>query len=119
MSIPVVFAGGTSPQTMADGKKQDSQVQTRERRAAAARLAATLPQRKSSGKGQEDAAPQLKKTNAAFNRKLQFEVNHESQEVTVKVIDANTDKIIKVLPPKELQRLRHGAGVGAILNEQV
>ena len=40
-----------------------------------------------------------------FNRKLQFVVDHNSNQVIVKVIDKETDKVIKVLPPEELQRL--------------
>ena len=47
----------------------------------------------------------LEKITVAFNKKLKFEVNHQSNDVTVKVIDPETDKVIKVLPPKELQRL--------------
>jgi len=43
-----------------------------------------------------------------FNRKLQFVVDYNSKEVVVKVIDKETDKVIKELPPEELQRLhRH------------
>ncbi|MDR3302872.1 MAG: flagellar protein FlaG [Treponema sp.] len=41
----------------------------------------------------------------AFNKKLQFVVDHDSNDVIVKVIDPVTDKVIKTLPPKELQRL--------------
>jgi len=47
----------------------------------------------------------LEKITFAFNKKLKFEVNHQSNEILVKVIDPETDKVIKVLPPKELQRL--------------
>jgi flagellar protein FlaG len=47
----------------------------------------------------------LEKITVAFNKKLKFEVNQQSNAVTVKVIDPETDKVIKVLPPKELQRL--------------
>ena len=47
----------------------------------------------------------LEKITVAFNKKLKFEVNHQSNDITVKVIDPETDKVIKVLPPKELQRL--------------
>jgi flagellar protein FlaG len=32
-------------------------------------------------------------------------VDHKSYDVTVKVIDPETDKVIKVLPPEELQRI--------------
>ncbi|MDR2078597.1 MAG: flagellar protein FlaG [Treponema sp.] len=51
------------------------------------------------------AAAELERVSLAFNRKLQFVVDHKSNEVIVKVIDTQTDKVIKVLPPEELQRL--------------
>jgi flagellar protein FlaG len=47
----------------------------------------------------------LEQIGLSFNRKLQFVVDHESNEISVKVIDRATDKVIKVLPPEELQRL--------------
>lgn len=50
-------------------------------------------------------AADLEHISLAFNKKLQFVVDHRSNEVTVKVIDRETDKVIKVLPPEELQRL--------------
>ena len=53
------------------------------------------------------AAQELERISYTFNRRLQFVVDHESNEVLVKVIDTETDKVIKVLPPEELQRL-HG-----------
>ena len=50
----------------------------------------------------------LEQINLAFDRKLQFVLDQESSEITVKVIDKETDKVIKVLPPEELQRLHSG-----------
>jgi len=57
-------------------------------------------------------SPDLKQTtldlehiSLAFNRRLKFEIDNESQQIIVKVIDNETDKVIKVLPPEELQRL--------------
>ena len=52
-------------------------------------------------------AQELERISHTFNRRLKFVVDHESNEVIVKVIDNETDKVIKVLPPEELQRL-HG-----------
>jgi flagellar protein FlaG len=63
----------------------------------------------------------LQKVSLAFNKKLQFVVNHESNEITVNVIDPDTDKVIKVLPPEELQRL-HGKieeAIGFLFDEKV
>jgi flagellar protein FlaG len=50
-------------------------------------------------------AVQLEQVSHAFNKKLKFEVDHQSHEVIVKVIDPTTDKVVKVLPPEELRRL--------------
>jgi flagellar protein FlaG len=56
-----------------------------------------------------------------FNRKLQFVVDHNSHEVIVKVIDKDTDKVIKVLPPEELQRLHNNLKehIGFLFDERV
>lgn len=48
----------------------------------------------------------LKRLRLFFNRKLEFHIDSESREVIVKVVDSETDKVIKELPPEELQRLR-------------
>jgi flagellar protein FlaG len=53
----------------------------------------------------QDVVRNLEQISLSFNRRLQFVVDHKSNEVTVKVIDKTTDKVIKVLPPEELQRL--------------
>ena len=57
----------------------------------------------------------------AFNKKLQFVVDQQSHEVIVKVIDKTTDKVIKVLPPEELQRLHRKLKetIGFLFNEEV
>ena len=52
-----------------------------------------------------DIMADIEKTTLAFFKKLKFEINTESGDILVKVIDPETDKVIKELPPKELQRL--------------
>ena len=44
---------------------------------------------------------------SAFNRRLKFSINYELNEVIVKVVDAETDKVIREVPPEEIRRL-HG-----------
>jgi flagellar protein FlaG len=63
----------------------------------------------------------LEQISLSFNRKLQFMVDHESHEISVKVIDRATDKVIKVLPPEELQRLhsRIEETIGFLFDETV
>jgi flagellar protein FlaG len=67
------------------------------------------------------AAANLEKVSIAFNRRLKFEVDHQSHEITVKVIDGETDKVIKILPPEELQRLHRDIEetIGFLFDERV
>jgi flagellar protein FlaG len=92
--------------------------------AARERFEATLPGNKSPGKVSVDIGPAVadfERITLAFNRRLKFEVDHESHEVTVKVIDSETDKVIKVLPPEELQRLHDNIKetIGFLFDERV
>jgi flagellar protein FlaG len=68
-----------------------------------------------------DIMVELEKVSLAFNKKLKFEVNHQSHDVIVKVIDPETDKVIKVLPPEELQRLhsRLRETIGFLFDERI
>lgn len=40
-----------------------------------------------------------------FNKKLKYSIAEGSNQVVVKVVDRETDEIIKEIPPKELRRL--------------
>ena len=63
----------------------------------------------------------LEQIGQAFNKKLQFVVDQNSNQVIVKVIDKETDKVIKELPPEELQRLNTNLQdtIGFLFNEFV
>jgi flagellar protein FlaG len=100
-----------------------SRVQLKERQhIAAERLTASLP-----GNNNQDSEhihrvlADIEHVSQTFNKKLQFVVDHESNEVIVKVIDKTTDKVIKILPPEELQRLhrRLKEAIGFLFNEEV
>lgn len=67
------------------------------------------------------AAADLERVGLAFNRKLQFIVDHQSHEVIVKVVDPETDKVIKVLPPEELRRMhtKLKETIGFLFDQQV
>jgi flagellar protein FlaG len=69
----------------------------------------------------QDMVQNLEQISLSFNRRLQFVVDHKSKEITVKVIDKTTDKVIKVLPPEELQRLhsRIEETIGFLFDETV
>jgi flagellar protein FlaG len=93
----------------------------------AAQKAATLEKTETTLPGKDRSATiqaateNLEQISLAFNKRLQFVVDHESQEVIVKVIDSETDKVIKVLPPEELQRLhdRIKETIGFLFDERV
>lgn len=55
-----------------------------------------------------------------FNKKLKFNIDEESEQVIVKVIDSETDKVIKEIPPEELQRLYSSMkeAIGLLIDEQ-
>ena len=61
----------------------------------------------------------LEQIGQALNRKLQFVVEQGSNQVLIKVIDKETDKVIKVIPPEELQRLHRNMkeNIGSLFNE--
>ena len=63
----------------------------------------------------------LEKTFLAFNRRLKFYVNEEIDRVVVKVIDAETDKVIKEIPAEEIQRLiaRIKETIGLLVDEKI
>jgi flagellar protein FlaG len=63
----------------------------------------------------------LERIGQAFNKKLRFVVDHNSNNVIVKVIDKETDKVIKEIPPEELQRLYRNLSeaIGLLFNEMV
>ncbi len=56
-----------------------------------------------------------------FNRKLKFSIDRELEQVIVKVVDSQTDKVIKEIPPEELQRLYSSMkeALGQLIDEQM
>jgi len=87
-------------------------------------VASSLPGRGPSEPKSSDiktTAQDLERVSLAFNRRLKFVVDHESHDITVKVIDTETDKVIKVLPPEELQKLhqRIRETIGFLFDQRV
>lgn len=68
----------------------------------------------------EAAIMNLERVSAAFNRRLSFTLNEKLGQVVVKVVDANTDKVVREIPPEELQRVyeRIREVVGLLFDEQ-
>lgn len=47
----------------------------------------------------------LQRVSEAFNRRLTFTLNEKLGQVVVKVIDNDTDKVVREIPPTELQHV--------------
>jgi flagellar protein FlaG len=64
---------------------------------------------------------ELQQVGDIFNHRLKFTVDERLNEVVVKVIDAKTDKVIKELPPEEIQRLhiRIREAIGLLVDEVI
>jgi flagellar protein FlaG len=52
-----------------------------------------------------DAIDKLKKAGDIFNRRLEFKVDEDTHRIVVKVIDTETDKVIKEIPPEQIIEL--------------
>ncbi|MBA7618867.1 hypothetical protein ES703_26199 [subsurface metagenome] len=63
----------------------------------------------------------LEKTVSLFNKRLKFSINREINRIVVKVIDGTTDKVIKEIPPEEIQRLVAGIKemIGLLVDERI
>ena len=65
--------------------------------------------------------PRIEFENEAFNKRLRLVVDYQTQEVVVKVIDKETNKVINVIPLEGFQRLnrRLKETIGSLFNETI
>jgi len=56
-----------------------------------------------------------------MNRHLKFIIDENTKDIIVKIVDSNTDEVIKELPPAELQRLHKSIkeAVGILINKLI
>ena len=68
----------------------------------------------------EKVLAELRRVSRIFNRRLKFSYNDELEQLVVKVVDSDSDKVIKEIPPRELQRLyaRIREAIGLLVDEQ-
>lgn len=69
----------------------------------------------------EKLLEQLINTVAPYDRELKYTINRRLDEVVVKVIDTRTDKVIKEIPPADIQRLQEKIreAVGLLIDEKI
>ena len=69
----------------------------------------------------ENQARALEKTFLAFNRRVKLSVNESINQVIIKVVDADTDKVIREIPAEEIQHLiaRIKETIGLLVDEKI
>lgn len=70
----------------------------------AAKVVDTIAQNNASVK--EDVQQLQRLSDMVMGRKLQFNVNNELGSVIIKIVDPNTDKVIKEIPSADIQKLK-------------
>ncbi len=66
-------------------------------------------------------AKALEKTFLAFNRRVVLSVNETINQVIIKVVDTDTDKVIKEIPAEEVQHLiaKIKETIGLLVDEKI
>lgn len=56
-----------------------------------------------------------------FNKRLKYSINRDLNQVVVQVIDKETDKVIKEIPPEDLLKLhaRIKEAIGLLIDEEI
>ncbi|MDR1574771.1 MAG: flagellar protein FlaG [Treponema sp.] len=125
MSVASVQTGVVRPPELPQGSRPALRAQAAQQRAEFVQQFQAIIPGKESGEQKapipDSVVADLERVSLAFNKRLQFVVDHRSNEITIKVIDRETDKVIKVLPPEELQRLyrKLKETIGFLLDERV
>jgi flagellar protein FlaG len=107
IQIASLYSGGGIPVPVQQEshKENPPSLPIGQKAAAIEQALASLPGNRLSSQPLEKTTADLQHISMVFNSRLKFVIDHESNEILIKVIDNETDKVIKVLPPEELQRL--------------
>jgi len=123
MKIPGVTTPGLSPGHPVAANEQAARLRFPDSQSRLGRMEtrAEVPSAPSGGQDLRKSLDLLEDTFLLFNRRLKFSVNEEINRVVVKVVDGSTDKVIKEIPPEEIQRLivRIKETIGLLFDEQI
>jgi flagellar protein FlaG len=114
MALDVSLIQKTSP--MQSEEKRRAQIAADQ--AAVAKAAATKTN-EAATIDLKTAIRDIQRVSEAFNRRLSFSINEKLGQVVVKVIDNDTDKVVREIPPTELQHVyeRIREAIGLLLDE--
>jgi flagellar protein FlaG len=120
MKIPGITGSAIPPELVVARLEPQAGTEARPEARTESRGAAA-PEAVQSAEEVRRSAELLEQTFRLFNKKLRFSVNEEINRVVVKVLDARTDKLIKEIPPAEIQRLiaRIKETIGLLFDEQI
>ena len=109
---------GVDPYTMADYPAPDSQARGGTAQAHAAAAEAHRPPDEAEVR---EAVETLEQGFRLLNHRLQLSMNQEINRVVVKVIDRTTDKVIREIPPEQIQRMaaKMREMVGLLVDEKI
>jgi len=74
--------------------------------------------------GREELEAQIKmleKTFLAFNHRVKLSINEDINQLVIKVLDSETDTVIKEIPPAEIQHMiaRIKETIGLLVDEKI
>ena len=74
-----------------------------------------------SGEKLQDQVKTLEATVRAFNHRVKLSVNEEIDQVIIKVVDGDTDKVIREIPAEEIQHLiaKIRETIGVLVDEKI
>ncbi len=72
----------------------------------------------------EEIIENINRISNSLNRKISFNINRDTNQVQIRVIDKETNEVIKVLPSEDLQKLhknmKEAVGIlGVLVDEEV
>jgi len=105
IQIASLYSGGIPVAAQQELAKEKPPPLPIEKKTTMEQVLASLPGNKQNAQALEKTTADIQHISMVFNSRLKFIIDHESNEIIIKVIDNETDKVIKVLPPEELQRL--------------
>jgi len=93
---------------------KDGEVQPRQQKVAS-------PQEKAKSLDLEKIGEELNRCIRVFNTHLAFEIDRPSNRIIIKIVDTETEEVIRQIPPEELLRIMHYIDelLGLLVDERV
>lgn len=119
MEISGIIGGASAQRQVSDGARTQRMPTLTEQ--AAVRADQTASSLTDGSVDVQSMVEDLRVVASALDKRLKFTINQDLGQVVVKVIDRQTDKVIKELPPRELQRLhvRIREAIGLLIDEEI